>query len=653
MNGEMSVETAAAKWAIIGLYVFPYVARAKVPFADSHGHLDASDDPEEVVRLFRHYTGTTGQDAGIGVHTGPSGLILFDADSVAADDAIRRRAGKAAIDTAVVADTSRGCHYWYRAPEGIPLGPITGLCGIPNLDIRAGSSFGILPPSPRPNGGVYRFRDHETAEAIARFPDLLAPCPEALIEMLREHAARNPAAGLRDDSGRTRIPEGQRNAVLWRAAAEARRHGADEEAITALVQTMNARQCPEPVDGGEERGIVRSVMKNVGTHAFAVIPEEMLLTAEELKEVAPGAEPPLKLHRLDVAYMIENDPPPVDWIVEGIAARSAVTMLHGDAGLGKSMFALAAAVAVTRGAPFMNHPTRVGRVLYIDAENGQGEAHRRIRALGLTASEAERLVYCEALDVDLRVDEDEIRRVALAAEPDLIVADSLATLSRSDEDSSGETTPAIQVLQRVARETQAAVILLHHDKKDRTNFRGSSAIAAVVEIRWHLTKDADRENARRLTNEKCRLAAEAPERWIEIRQSEGGVEVVQIAKPPTTKEAEAWDAVVDLLSDGVSRTNREIAAETGLASEKGACPGSLSRLLREKREAGHLIGGNAGGVTLAPHLLLPDRKAEAPPVPPPIANDPPDPLIPPQGDGSEDQIAAGAFMPDPDIGEAA
>jgi len=327
-----------------------------------------------------------------------------------------------------------------------------------------------------------------------------------------------------------------------------------------------------------------------------------------------------KLRPLDVHYMVNNDPPPIAWIAEGLVAREAVTMIHGAAGLGKSMLALALAAAVLRGEAFLHHPTTRGRVLYIDAENGQGEAHRRIRGIGITSKEAANLDYREAINLDLRRDAAEISKVAIAAAPVLIIVDSLATVNRSDEDSSREMTPALQVLQSIARETSAGVLVLHHDKKDRTTLRGSSAIEAVVEIRLHLTKHIDRGGAKCLSNEKCRLAAETPERWLEIGSTASGIHVAQTTKPPTGEEADEWDLIMDLLKDGKPRTNREIANDIGKATPQGGCPGNLSRLLKKKRDDGYLVGNAAGGVTLALH--------------------PRDPTIPPYSGGSQDQSQA-------------
>ncbi len=600
MSADISIAAAAAQYANHGLLVFPIDAPAKRPLT-THGYLDASEDPEIVTAMFRKAIATHGTKVGIGFWTGASGVVVTDTDANDAEHTLRERVGDATLAAALILKTSRGRHYYFAAPEDVPLRPITALCGVSGLDVRAGSSWAILPPSQHASGFTYSWEGRELGEVLRDLTRLVPPMPETLGTMLKEHASRNPLKDLRDTDGKTCIPEGQRNGVLWRAGLEARRYGADESAVAALIESMNDEQCQVPLPSDEVRSIVHSVIQNDPTYP-----------------ITPDTSPrEKKLRQLDVAYMVGHDPPPVDWIADGLVAREAVTIIHGAAGLGKSMLALALGVAVTRGAPFMGHTTKKGRVLYIDAENGQGEAHRRIRALGLTAEEADSLVYYEAISADLVADESELREVALAAGVDFIVMDSLATMNRSDEDSSREMTPALQVLQRIAREAHVGVLLLHHDKKDRTTLRGSSAIEAVVEIRWHLTKHSDRGGAKCLTNEKCRLSAEAPDRWLEIGTTASGIHVAQIAKPPTGEEADEWDLIMDLLKDGKPRTNREIADAIGKATPQGSCPGNLSRLLKKKRDDGSLVDIAAGGVTLALHLR--------------------DPAIPPYSGGSQDQ----------------
>ncbi len=71
-------------------------------------------------------------------------------------------------------------------------------------------------------------------------------------------------------------------------------------------------------------------------------------------------------------------------MVEPILAAGCVTMPASREGRGKSMLALAIAAAVGHGAEIVGMPIDApGRVLYVDAENGEREAHRRVHGLSV------------------------------------------------------------------------------------------------------------------------------------------------------------------------------------------------------------------------------------------------------------------------------
>ncbi len=271
MNAEISIEAAAAQYANHGLLVFPIDAPAKRPLT-THGHLDASEDPEIVTAMFRKAIAEHGAKVGIGVWTGGSGVVVIDTDSDDAEHTLRERVGDATRAAALILKTSRGRHYYFAAPEDVPLRPITALCGVSGLDVRAGSSWAILPPSRHASGFTYSWEGRELGEVLRDLTKIVPPMPEALVTMLKEHASRNPIKDLRDTDGKTCIPEGQRNDVLWRAGREVRRHGADESAVAALINSMNIEQCRVPLPSDEVRSIVRSVMQNDPT--YPITPSE-------------------------------------------------------------------------------------------------------------------------------------------------------------------------------------------------------------------------------------------------------------------------------------------------------------------------------------------------------------------------------------------
>src|SRR5437879_1874932 len=130
------------------------------------------------------------------------------------------------------------------------------------------------------------------------------------------------------------------------------------------------------------------------------------------------------MHFLDVEAMRKTPPPPVAWLVEGLAARGALTLLAGQPKAGKSLLALALARALAIGEPLAGIGCRRAPALIVDAENGAAELHRRIWSLGLPAAAARRLHVCEARGLDLREDLPVLERLITAPAPALVVLDS-------------------------------------------------------------------------------------------------------------------------------------------------------------------------------------------------------------------------------------
>ena len=90
-----------------------------------------------------------------------------------------------------------------------------------------------------------------------------------------------------------------------------------------------------------------------------------------------------KLRVLDVERMLTTPPPPVPWTVRPLLVAGNLTMIAGREGQGKSLFAQAVTSATGHGATVAGLHCNTGRVLYIDAENGEHEAHRRVHALNV------------------------------------------------------------------------------------------------------------------------------------------------------------------------------------------------------------------------------------------------------------------------------
>jgi hypothetical protein len=253
---------------------------------------------------------------------------------------------------------------------------------------------------------------------------------------------------------------------------------------------------------------------------------------------APAAAVDLAARRIDLHAAIRDADLAVPWRVDRLAADGYVTVLAGRGGEGKSLLALALAGGVLQpdGGTVAGLRCEPGRVAIFDAENGP-------RLIGQRLKQAETpldgLAIWEANGLDL-ARADHVAQLAHAATghgANLIALDSLRTLApRAAENDSDSMAPVIVGLRDLARDTRAAVLVLHHRRKDLAHdYRGSGSIHDQVDLMFVLERDEtdpDRRVRRRLRCAKCRIDAEPDDRWLTVKPWRG---------QPTLHEAAAYE----------------------------------------------------------------------------------------------------------------
>src|SRR5262249_14489394 len=88
----------------------------------------------------------------------------------------------------------------------------------------------------------------------------------------------------------------------------------------------------------------------------------------------PGATPLMQLRLLTLADL--DDLPDPEWLVDGLVGESALAVLFGTPGVGKSFLALDLAMSVATGRPWLGQETKPGGVVYVYAEGTTGLKHR-------------------------------------------------------------------------------------------------------------------------------------------------------------------------------------------------------------------------------------------------------------------------------------
>lgn len=150
---DHALQYAGRGWAVFQLSAY------KVPFKGSHGHLDATTDPATIEGWWRERP-----LANIGLACGD--LVVLDADGPGGLDqlkALGERAG--GLPRTLVTRTSRGFHFFYKAPPGLVIrtrnAPRT-VKGGDGLDIKGHGGYVVLAPSTNAKTGFqYHWANNE------------------------------------------------------------------------------------------------------------------------------------------------------------------------------------------------------------------------------------------------------------------------------------------------------------------------------------------------------------------------------------------------------------------------------------------------------------------------------------------------------------
>lgn len=185
---------------------------------------------------------------------------------------------------------------------------------------------------------------------------------------------------------------------------------------------------------------------------------------------------------------LSKAPPPVDWLLDNLIAREQATVLLGDGGLGKSWITMGLTAALVLGhEEFLGRKVGAhGNVLYVDDENPEGVVRRRLSKLGIKDSPPTlRFLSNQSIRLDRKA--DEFLEEALEFDPVLIVLDSLTRIHTEDENNAAAMSKLYNDgIKPLARETGAAVVVIHHTNK-AGGARGSVDIVNAMDAGLSVT----------------------------------------------------------------------------------------------------------------------------------------------------------------------
>lgn len=312
---------------------------------------------------------------------------------------------------------------------------------------------------------------------------------------------------------------------------------------------------------------------------------------------------------LDMEYLMSQPRRQVRYRVDGFARDGALTALCGAAGSGKSWFGMGLCAAVQSGRSIGGMPVERGNAVYVDGEMGADQMVDRFRDAWFP-HDAFGVLDVQGLDLGQEAGIAVLQDELLKRGANFVVLDSMRRLSPGKrENESDDMGSFVARLARLARDTKAAVVVLHHTGHGlNTQFaRGSSAIADQVDAVFGYVIDGE---LRRLSCDstrggKFRFGREPRDRFFRPVQCEptypGTVVIAEDRGDTTTTTADTAvrretqetrfvARIPDLILSGLE-TTAALAADLGVHADNKSLRNALNRLISEgevQREGGVL-----------------------------------------------------------------
>lgn len=182
-------------------------------------------------------------------------------------------------------------------------------------------------------------------------------------------------------------------------------------------------------------------------------------------------------------------------VIPGWISTGCQYMIHSRGGVGKSATAVAIARAIGTGETMkirgMDIGIDQGNVIWISNDQSDAQLLELFEEQNVCPADSSWLTVLNEWTSDLH---DDLVKVIKRRKPKLVVMDSLSTVIEGDENK-GEFADYLYQLARCNGDLGSdfgfpatAILWIHHDRKDGTDFRGSDRLANAVDEVWSLRK---------------------------------------------------------------------------------------------------------------------------------------------------------------------
>lgn len=205
----------------------------------------------------------------------------------------------------------------------------------------------------------------------------------------------------------------------------------------------------------------------------------------------------------------------LQYAIKPLFALPSLNIIYGFSGSLKSLLLADAAICIAGNHDWLpsedgkaGFAVRYGPAVWIDQDNGGWRTHEHFGALGRSYSVPEDapLHYISMPNPPLNISAaemvDELIELVSPIAPLMIGIDNLGTVSGGVDENSSQMINTMANLRRLAEQTGAAVVIIHHERKgDTTNqrsragnaLRGHTSIEAALDLALRVERQAKRD----------------------------------------------------------------------------------------------------------------------------------------------------------------
>lgn len=312
---------------------------------------------------------------------------------------------------------------------------------------------------------------------------------------------------------------------------------------------------------------------------------------------------PKRAYRLMTVDEVASMQPPRA-LIRGLINTNSIIMLTAPPGSFKTYTALSMACAVAspgmsswEGYPVVEH----GLVWYVAAE-GATDIPRRMRAWceannqDYDAVKQNLILTPDPTQLGNPVHVNQMFEDVLNLMPTMIVLDTKHRVTSGlKENDSTEQGQAFDTLDALRKQTEAAIMLLHHTTKDGLGQRGSSAWEGNVDLDLRMFKSDEDEHQFHILCQKRKSEPDGCKHFFEAKPFEN--ELVIIAANPEMDEVTVGGSIDRKIMSVVTEcdlgTGLSLSEIVGIAGERGVARGAAYSSLSRLKRGAYLSGGDA------------------------------------------------------------